>query len=71
MWRYIRALGHVAKVTEVALIYNVLIVGFVYTIDLHGFGFIHEVEKGWKSVTETYAATTAMANIINTFQFTF
>jgi hypothetical protein len=44
MWRYIGALRHVTHVTEITLVDYLFVVGFVDTVDLHGFAVIDQVE---------------------------
>ncbi len=66
---YVRTLCHVTQITQIAVFYYFLIVGFVDAIDSHGAGLVNQVEKGRKCLTQADAPPTAMANIENPFEF--
>ena len=66
MWRYIRALGHVAKVAQVTLVHDLVVIILIDPIDLHGVVLVHQAEQGRKGITQADAAPTAMADIKNT-----
>ena len=65
----VRAFCHVTQITQIAVFYYFLIVGFVDAIDSHGAGLVNQVEKSRKCLTQADAPPTAMANIENPFEF--
>jgi hypothetical protein len=67
--RHIGTLREVAEVAKVAMIHYLPVVLPGNTVHFHGVGFVDKVEQGRKGVTETDAATAAMTNVIDTFQF--
>jgi hypothetical protein len=66
---YVRTLCHVTQITQIAVFYYFLIVGFVDAIDFHGAGLVNQVEKGRKCLAQADAPPTAMANIENPVEF--
>ena len=66
---YVRALGHVTQIAQIAVCYYFLIVGFVDAIDFRGAGLVNQVKKGRKCLAQADAPPTAMANIENPFEF--
>ncbi len=48
VWRYVRTLGQVAQVAEIAVVDDFPVILLVDTVDLHGFGFVDQIEQGRK-----------------------
>jgi hypothetical protein len=69
MGRYIRALGHVAKVAQVTLVDDLDVVCFVYPVDFHSVRFVDQVKQRGKRVAQTDTAPTAVTDVIDPFQF--
>jgi len=69
VWRHVGAFGHIAEVTEIALLHNLVIIGFGDAVHLHGGGFVDQVEQGGEAVAETDAAAAAVADVIHPLQF--
>jgi len=65
MRRYIRTFSEIAEVAEIALIYNLSIVGNVDPIHFHGFAFIHQIKQSGKGITKADAAATTMTDVID------
>ena len=63
MRRHIRALGHVAQITEIALVHNFPVILFSNAIDLHGVGFVNQIEQRRKTVTKRDTTPAPMAQI--------
>ena len=68
MWRHIGTLGHIAQVTQVALVHDLAEVSLGDTVDLHRVGLVHEVEQGRKCIAEADAAATAVADVEDSFK---
>jgi len=65
MGRYIGALGEIAQVAEITLIYYLFIIGHIDTVYFQSFAFIHEVEQSWKCIAEADTTSAAMADVID------
>ena len=62
---YIRTLGQVAQIAQIALLNNIKKVALLNTIDFHGFGLIDQVKQCRKGITQADAAAATMADIID------
>ena len=69
MGRCIGTLGHVAEITEVAVVDYLPVVLFLYPVNLEGIRFIHQIEQGGKRLAQAHTATTTVAEIKDPFQF--
>jgi len=69
MRRDIRAFGHVTQITQVTVIYNLPVIFLGDTIDFHGVGFIDQIKQGGKGMTQAYATTATMTDVIHSLQF--
>jgi hypothetical protein len=69
MRRHIGALRQVAEIAEIAVIDDLPVVFLCNTVHFHGVGFIDQVKEGRKGVTEADAASAAMTDVVDTFQF--
>jgi hypothetical protein len=67
--RDVRAFGHVAQVAEITVIHDLPVVLFGDAVHLHGIGFVDQIEQGGKGLAEADAATAAMADVVDPFQF--
>jgi hypothetical protein len=63
MWWHIGTFGHEAHVAKRAGIHDWREIRAVDGIELHGFGFVDQVEKFWETVTEIEATPTAMTDV--------
>ncbi len=68
MRRYVGTLAHVTHVAEIALVHDLLVIGFIDAIHFHGVGFIHQVEQGWECLAEADTAPASMTDIIDTLE---
>jgi hypothetical protein len=65
MGRHIGALGHEAKVTEIALLHHRGIVRSGNAIGLHGGGVVDEIEKDREGLAKTDATAAVVTNLEN------
>jgi hypothetical protein len=69
VWRHVGTLCQVTEVAEIAMIHDLPVVLFGNAVHLHGVGFVDQVEKSRKRVTQADTATAAVTDVIDTFQF--
>ena len=69
MRRYVWALGQIAEIAKIAVVNDLPVVLALDSIDLHGRGFVHQVEQFRKRVAQVDATATSVTNVKNTFQF--
>jgi hypothetical protein len=50
MGRQVGALGLCTEIAQKALVYNLVVVGFVDAVYLHSLGIVDEIEEGRKGV---------------------
>ena len=67
--RNVRTFGQVTEVAKVAMVHDLPVILLVDAVDLHGLGFVDQVEQGRKSIAQAHAAAAAMADIENAFEF--
>jgi hypothetical protein len=67
--RHIGALGHVAKVAEITLVYDLPVVLALDPVELARLAFIDEIEQRGKGGAQTYAAATTVADVEDAMQF--
>ena len=65
---HVGALGQVTEIAEIALIDHFGIVRDSDAIHFHSVAFVHKIKQSWKSIAETYAAATAMTDVVNTLE---
>ena len=66
--RHVGTLGHEAHVAQVTVVHDLAVVRLVDAVDLHGFGFVDQIEQGRKGVTQAEAAPAAVADVEHAFE---
>ena len=66
--RHVGALGQVAEIAQVTVIDDAPVVFPGDAVDLHGVGFIDQVEQGRKRVTQAHTTTAAVTDIVDTLE---
>ena len=69
MRRHVRAFGLVAKITEIALVDDLRVVGLRDAVDFHRRGLVDEIEQRRECVAQADAAPAAVADVEDAVQF--